>query len=393
MKQVVRQNRAEANKVDTTKYIYTVIFDMNNLMKISFVDKRYNDSGFDYGMVYRALSMMGKVLDKKDFNYCIACYDGEGSGVLRYEQYPEYKANRGKNYANVLGISDYDKLLNEYAKNVIRYSRKKRQEKTKEQMDDDLSFQEQSILLKTILEELCVRQYEFENVEGDDIIAYYVKNRKPDEKIVIVSGDRDLTQLISENVIIYSPRDDFFITSENSVEKLGYTHKNTVLMKTFCGDTSDNIKGIKGLGQKTLEKYFPRFVNEEMTVEEIVNEARRISDERKAEKKKPLVVIENIINNVCDGSQGGDVLAINKAIIDLSEPLLTDEAREALDEMRYSVMDTTDRTIRNVYAIVSDKHLTDLVDERRFGEIFGHFNRIMTMEQKKFKENLAFNEN
>ena len=393
MKQVVRQNRAEANKVDTTKYIYTVIFDMNNLMKISFVDKRYNDSGFDYGMVYRALSMMGKVLDKKDFNYCIACYDGEGSGVLRYEQYPEYKANRGKNYANVLGISDYDKLLNEYAKNVIRYSRKKRQEKTKEQMDDDLSFQEQSVLLKTILEELCVRQYEFENVEGDDIIAYYVKNRKPNEKIVIVSGDRDLTQLINEHVIIYSPRDDYFITSENSVEKLGYTHENTVLVKTFCGDASDNIKGIKGLGPKTMEKYFPRFVNEKMTIDEIVNEAKMISNERRTEKKKPLVVIENIINNVCDGSQGGDVLAINKTIIDLSEPLLTDEAREALDEMRYSVMDTTDRTIRNVYAIVSDKHLTDLVDERRFGEIFGHFNRIMTMEQKKFKENLAFNKN
>ena len=73
-------------------------------------------------------------------------------------------------------------------------------------------FARQKSILQHILDELCIRQYEFENVEGDDIISYCVQNKKDNEKIVIVSADKDLTQLISDTVIVYNPRNKEFIT-------------------------------------------------------------------------------------------------------------------------------------------------------------------------------------
>ena len=77
-------------------------------------------------------------------------------------------------------------------------------------------------------------------------------------------------------------------------------------------------------------------------------------EERKANKKKPLKSLENIVNGVTDGCQGDKLYEINQKIIDLSEPLLTDEAKESLDDELYGIMDTSDRDIKNVYKIVHE---------------------------------------
>ena len=60
--------------------------------------------------------------------------------------------------------------------------------------------------------ELYIRWIFDEKTEGDDLIAYYVKNKKPNDKVVIVSGDEDLTQLISDTVCIYNPRLKKFVS-------------------------------------------------------------------------------------------------------------------------------------------------------------------------------------
>ena len=76
MKQVTRHKAS----VD---YEYSLIVDGNNILKISLVDKTMNNSGEEYGAVISFLRILGNILNKKDFNYCIVCFDGEGSGVLR----------------------------------------------------------------------------------------------------------------------------------------------------------------------------------------------------------------------------------------------------------------------------------------------------------------------
>ncbi len=388
MKQPIKKHRAAANGISTEKQCYSLICDGNNLLKIALVDKTMNSKGEEYGAVMSFLRILGTLLSKKDFNYCMVCWDGIGSGVLRWQLYEDYKANRDKNYTlHDPNLSDYDKKILEYQRKVLAYSRKKAQIKETKEESDEETFEREKAIIKAILEELCIRQYEYENTEGDDIIAYYVKNKKPNEKVVIMSADKDLTQLISDTVIIYNHRIRDFVTKDNSVEKLGITHENIVLEKMLCGDSSDNIKGVKGLGETTLLKLFPHLKTEKSDIKAVVALSQELLSERKEAKKKPLKSLENIVNGVTDGCQGDKLYEINEKIIDLSNPLLTDEAKKGLDEEFYGIMDTSDREIKNVYNIIREYEMTELMDENKFSKTFSPYERIIMMEKRRFKEN------
>lgn len=392
MKQPIRPNIAKANSIDTKKQQVSLVVDGNNLLKISLVDKTINSEGKEYGAIVNFLRLLGKILNRKDFNYCIVVFDGEGSGVLRWELYKDYKANRDKHYELHTNQTDYDKAINAYCKKVLQYAKKKKEANpVKRGETDEESFERQKLIIKSILEELCIRQYEYENVEGDDLISYYVKHKKDDERVVIMSADKDLTQLISDDVIIYNPRlkeGDGFINQHNSVERLGVRHDNIVLEKMICGDSSDNIKGIKGVGEQTLIKLFPEIVNEKVELNDIIERSKTLLEERKAEKKKPLKALENIVNAVTEGCQGNKIYEVNRKIIDLSEPLLTKEAKEDLEESLYAPMDTSDRTIKNVYNIVLENKMEDITSENSFSRLFTPFSRIRMMEEKRYKEYL-----
>ena len=385
MKQVIRKSIAKANNIDQTKPIYTLIVDGNNLLKISLVNKTLmNDKGETYGAVYNFLRILGHILQMRDFDSCTVCWDGYMSGILRYNIYPDYKANRGKKYEFGDNQTDYDKYIANYCKNIL--SKNKRKETVREESEDE-SFQRQREIIQEILDELFVRQYMFDNVEGDDIIAYRCINKKPNEKIVIVSADKDITQLIKEDVCVYNPRKKKAISTKNSVEELGITHENIVLEKILCGDTSDNIKGVKGLGETSFLKLFPEFKTRRGTLREIIELSNELIDKRKAEKKKPLKSLENIVNQITDGSQGDKLFEINQKIIDLGEPLLTEEAEKELKETIDAPIDPEDRNSSNVYKIISKYGMNDLMDENKFGSLFGMYLRLMTAEKKFYQKN------
>lgn len=386
MRQPIKKSVAKANNIDVTKPIYTLVVDGNNLLKISLVDKRMNNNGEEYGGVFVFLKLLGVILSKKDFNYCSVCWDGTGSGVLRWEMYKDYKANRDKHYELHSTKTDYDKYIENYAKRAMNYSKSKRAEvKTVRGETDEESFERQKMILQSILEELCIRQYEFENVEGDDIISYLVHNKQDNEKVIVVSSDKDLTQLITSDVAIWNPRLKEFVTEDNSVKILGITHKNVVLEKILCGDASDNIKGVKGLGETTLVKLFPEIVENETSLETIIERSKELLGERKEAKKKPLKSLENIVNGVTDGCQGDKLYEVNRKIIDLSEPLLTNDAKEELKEVLYAPIDTDDRSLKNAYNIINENKMYDLIDEEKFGNVLAPYSRIMMMEKKRFE--------
>lgn len=388
MKQPIRKSIKEANNIEDAKPIYTLLLDMNSIMKMCLVDKRMNGDGKEYGMVFLTLRIIGNLLLKKDFNFCVACYDGYNSGVLRYNFYSDYKANRDKHYEMAAGVTDYDRKINEYCKKVIAYSKSKKRDTVRDETDDEL-FDRQRTIIMQILDNLFVRQFMYDDVEGDDLIANYVLNKKENERIVIVSGDRDISQLISKDVCLYIPSLKTFVTPDNSVKILGCTHENIVLRKMLCGDASDNIKGIKGIGEQTLYKLFPEMVSEKTTLESILRRSNELLEERKANKKKPLKTLENIVNSVTDGVQGKDIYDINKRLIDLSEPILTDEARQGMDDEMYAPMDIDGRNIKNVYGIISENGMNDILNENAFGSLFGSFERIIKMETEYSKKNIS----
>lgn len=385
MRQVIKKTRKVANNVSDEKLIYTLLIDGNSLLKSSLVNKEMNAKGEEYGAIWNMLRRIGELLLKKDFNYCITAWDGQQSGILRYNEYKPYKSNRDKHYEMFSEETEYDRKIAAYCKKVIDYHNDKRGAVKRSETDDE-NFQRQRGIIQEILDNLFVRQFMFDEVEGDDVIAFYCKHKKSNERIVIVSEDRDLTQLINDEVCIWIPSKHKFITPKNDIEELGYTHENVVLKKIICGDASDNIYGIKGVGEKGLLKQFPEIISQKCTLNEILQRARDIQSDRLQHKKKPLKSLENMLNCVTDGEQGKDIYEINEKIIDLKNPLLTEEAIKSLTEELYAPIDPDDRDLNNVYQIINDNGITKLQDENIFGNVFGPFERICKMEKKYFKE-------
>lgn len=386
MKQVIKKTIKEAKNINDEPLIYTLLVDGNNLMKISSVDKRMNGRGEEYGIVFQFLWQLHKLLQVKDYNFVYVMLDGEKSGQLRYNFYQDYKANRDKNYELSGSKSEYDKQIDAYVKKVLDYSRNKhKQQEIVRGETEEESFERQKLILKQILEELFVRVCEYDEVEGDDLIAHYVKNKKSNERVVIVSGDRDLTQLINDEVCVYIPSLKKYISPKNHIQELGYTHENVLIKKILCGDSSDNIKGIKGMGDKTFFSLFPDAKTKKYTLDDIFVETKKNIEERLKNKQKPLQVTENILNKVTLGSQGDKIYEINEKIINLSNPLLTKEAKEELDNIMYAPLDPEGRDLKNIYQIIQENEMNDMLDEKKFGNLFAAFYKLIDTEKKYFK--------
>lgn len=390
MKQVVRKNIKEKHNINDIKPIYTLLIDGNSVMKMSSVDKRKSGKGLEYGMLYQTLLQIKIQLQKKDFDHVYFMLDGNNSGVLRYNLYNEYKANRDKNYKSDVGKSDYQIELDKKISSMQKYfgiisNNEKNKNDDYEESEED-SFDRQRSIIYNILEELFCRCYMYDDVEGDDLIAYYVNNKLDNEKIVIVSGDRDLVQLISDDVCLYVTQLKKYVTPNNCVDVLGYTHENVILKKILCGDSSDNIKGIKGMGDKTFFSLFPDAKTKKYSLDEVLVKTEELIEERAKNKKKPLQVMTNIINRVTLGSQGKDIFEINNKIINLSEPLLTKEAKEDMDNTIHAPLDPSDRDLKNVYNILIENEFNDLISDNSFSSFFSTFNVVIDKEKKFFEK-------
>jgi 5'-3' exonuclease len=326
------------------------------------------------------------MLKKKAFDSIYAFWDGDNSGQLRYNLYPEYKANRDKNYKQ--NETEYYRKLNEYSKQVIAYSKRNltEEQRLKKANDKELFFEHRNILMNC-LEELCIRQLKIDDIEGDDLIGYYCLNRGEHEKIVILSRDRDIAQLVDENTIVYisEPKFKNFITIK-SWDYIKVHPANIVLYKTIVGDNSDNIKGIKGVGDKTLFENFPQFLTRPVMLDEILKRTEEIQEERKKMKKQPFKWGENILNRVTEGSQGGEIYEINEQIINLRKPLMNEEAIRGMDELIGAPLDMSNRNIENLYKLLLKHNISELTDRSDFSNFFYEFLILMKTEENKIKD-------
>lgn len=123
--------------------------------------------------------------------------------------------------------------------------------------DTDDNRQHQLVTLVSLLKNLPIKQLYVPDCEGDDVMAYVCRGpfRKRDK--IIASSDKDMYQLIDESTQIYSFHKKRRIISEDIVEEFRISPKNFALAKAVCGDPSDNIPGVEGMGFKTLAKRFP----------------------------------------------------------------------------------------------------------------------------------------
>ncbi len=145
---------------------------------------------------------------------------------------------------------------------------------------------EQFPLIRQLLDAYHIKHYELENYEADDIIGTLSKAAdKAGFETIIVTGDRDLTQLASEHVTIYYTKkgvtDVDHYTPDFIAEKYnGLTPSQIIDMKGLMGDSSDNIPGIAGVGEKTAIKLLNQFE----TVENLYQHLDEVSGKKLKEK-------------------------------------------------------------------------------------------------------------
>lgn len=155
---------------------------------------------------------------------------------------------------------------------------------TRKGMPEEL--REQVPLLKQMLKAMGILTIECPGFEADDILgALSAKGKRDGKKVTLVSGDRDLLQLCSEEVLVRLPKttragteiEDY--TPEKVMEVFGVTPSQIVDLKGLMGDSSDNIPGVPGIGKTTAPKILAKFP----TVEEAIAHAEEVEPKKARE--------------------------------------------------------------------------------------------------------------
>tara|TARA_R110001583_G_scaffold16272_1_gene66636 strand:- start:9787 stop:10752 length:966 start_codon:yes stop_codon:yes gene_type:complete len=167
------------------------------------------------------------------------------------------------------------------------YKQKRKPEKLNRFYEDDIpdtieNRNHQIAILVSIFKSLPINQMYIEDCEADDVIGYLSKYKIPNDKKLIVSSDKDFYQLLNKKTIIYSPTWKKFVTSKEVSSKFGVSPENFCLAKSICGDPSDNINGVKGVGFKTLAKKFPDIgMPDSLTADDIVSQCNTMINDGK----------------------------------------------------------------------------------------------------------------
>lgn len=141
----------------------------------------------------------------------------------------------------------------------------------------------QIMLLIELLRKTPIQQFYISDCEADDIIAYLVKYKFRNRQCMIVSSDKDYYQLLDNRVLQWSPGQKKIIRPEDVEKKFGIKPSNFCLARSFIGDMSDAVPGIKGAGFKTMIKRFPELAGDiSLSVRDILE----LSKERATKKIK-----------------------------------------------------------------------------------------------------------
>jgi len=296
----------------------TLLVDGNNLIKIGVHGvKDFFHSGKHIGGVWHFINTLRRFIDTENFDKIVVFWDGDENSLSRKILYPQYKSNR----------------------------------KTPFDLTKEDSITEQKERVKQYLEELFIRQVLVDNNEADDLIAYYCQI-SPDEDKTIYSGDRDLTQLISDDVRIYLPDlKQYFKLGDNiKFKDIEIPHYNVKTYKIIAGDKSDNIDGIYYLGDKTLVKLFPEILDREVKFTDILEKAEILHKEDKDNK-----VLQNLLTGKTkSGIYGDEFFVINEKIVDLSNPLITEDGKNVVNEYYSETLDPDGRGHRNVIKLMME---------------------------------------
>ncbi len=170
--------------------------------------------------VYSFCRMIKKLIKEFDPHYLCLVWDSKGK-TTRHEIFPEYKA-------------------------------------TRQEPPSDL-FQQKEHILK-FAHMVAIPQVAQVGIEADDLMYSIAKDRsQAGDTVVLITADKDMRQMLSNNVVVFDPFKDIIIDEQSFQEKMGFPVSKLPFYFALLGDTSDNIPGVKGIGEKGATELVTQF--------------------------------------------------------------------------------------------------------------------------------------
>ena len=204
-----------------------------------------NDKGVYTNSVYGFTMMLNRIIEEEQPTHMLVAFDA-GKTTFRHATYQEYKGGR---------------------------------QKTPNELSEQFPF------IRELLDCFQIKRYELENYEADDIIGTLSQQAEQEGfEVKVISGDKDLTQLASDQTTVMITKKGITemeeYTPEHVREKYGLYPMQIIDLKGLMGDASDNIPGIPGVGEKTALKLLHQFE----TVEHLVQSVEEVSGQKLKEK-------------------------------------------------------------------------------------------------------------
>ncbi|UGB29766.1 DNA polymerase I [Metabacillus sp. B2-18] len=242
-----------------------------------------NDKGIHTNAIYGFTMILMKILEDEKPSHMLVAFDA-GKTTFRHKTFQEYKGGR---------------------------------QKTPPELSEQFPF------IRELLDAYQISRYELENYEADDIIGTLSKQAEQDGyEVKVISGDKDLTQLVTDKITVDITKkgitDVDSYTPDFVMEKYGLTPEQIIDMKGLMGDTSDNIPGVPGVGEKTAIKLLSEF----KTLESVLDSIEKVSGKKLKEK--------------LEENREQALMSKKLATIDCEAPLAI-----TLDEVRYEGFDAS----------------------------------------------------
>ncbi|WP_313891604.1 DNA polymerase I [Psychrobacillus sp.] len=272
-----------------------------------------NENGIHTNAVYGFTLMLQKIMEEENPTHMLVAFDA-GKTTFRHTTFGEYKGGR---------------------------------QKTPPELSEQFPY------IRKLIDAYGIKRYELDMYEADDIIGTLSKQADAaGQKVVIVSGDKDLTQLATDNTTVYITRKGITDIEKYSPahieEKYGLTPLQIIDMKGLMGDASDNIPGVPGVGEKTAIKLLKEHGSVENlyqaldTVSGVKLKEKLVANEEQAKMSKVLATIEihapievSVADLVYSGPDMENVTAVWK---ELSFKTLLEKSEYVAEEQTTSEM-------------------------------------------------------
>ena len=309
-----------------------------------------NDKGVHTNAVYGFTTMLQKILEDEKPSHILVAFDA-GKTTFRHKTFTEYKGGR---------------------------------QKTPPELSEQFPY------IRELLDAYGIKRYEKENYEADDIIGTLSLQAESDGfEVKVYSGDKDLTQLSSKDTTVCITRkgitDIEVYTPQHIKEKWEIPPDRIIDMKGLMGDSSDNIPGVPGVGEKTAIKLLKEFDSLEKLLESIDKVSGKKLKEKLEENKDQAIMSKELATILREAPievtveelnyDGWDEVKLKEVYRDLGFNSLLEKMGESVQEEPQELEDISFEVVETI----TDEHLAsesslyiEMVEENyHLGEVIG----------------------